>query len=64
MVVAMLAEIFIVRSEAEARLVNEVLPWSTSSFIPFVPRSQFVFKKTDLNSTEPPSEEPPVRVVR
>jgi hypothetical protein len=63
MVVAMLAEIFMVRSEAQARLVEEVLPSSTSRFIPFSPsRSQFVFKETDLKCEEAPSEEPPVGV--
>ena len=52
----MLAEIFMVRSEAEARLVEEVLPSSTSRFIPFSPSSQFVFKQRDLNGEEGPSE--------
>jgi hypothetical protein len=63
-VVAMLAEIFIVRAEAKARLAEEVLPSSASSFIPFIPRTQFAFKQTDLNADEAPSEERPVRVVR
>ena len=61
-VVAMLAEIFMVRSEAEARLVEEVLPPSTSRFIPFSPNSQFVFKETDLKGEEAPNKEPPPRV--
>jgi hypothetical protein len=60
MVVAMLAEIFMVRSEAKARLVEEILPSSTSQFIPFSPRTQFVFKETDLNGEEVPSKERPV----
>jgi hypothetical protein len=64
MVVAMLAEIFMVRSEAQARLVEEVLPSSTSRFIPFSPSSQFVFKQTDLKGEEAPNEERPVRVFR
>jgi hypothetical protein len=63
-VVAMLAEIFMVRSEAKARLVEDVLPSSTSSFIPFSPRTQFTFKQTDLKAKEASSEERPVRVVR
>ena len=50
----MLAEIFMVRLEAEARLV-EVLPPSTPRFVPFSASSQFV---------KAPSEERPVRVVR
>jgi hypothetical protein len=64
MVVAMLAEIFMVRSEAKARLVDEVLPSSTSRFIPFSPRSPFVLKETVPKGTETLSEERPVRVVR
>ena len=63
MVVAMLAEIFMVRSGAQARLVEEVLPSSTSRFIPFSPRSQFVFKETVPKGAEALSEERPVRVV-
>jgi hypothetical protein len=46
--VAMLAEIFMMRLEAEARLVQEVLPASASGFIPFNPESQVVFKEADL----------------
>jgi hypothetical protein len=63
-VVAMLAEIFMVRLEAEARLVEEVLPSSTSRFIPFSASSQFAFKETDLKGDEAPTEERLVRVVR
>ena len=63
-VVAMLAEIFMVRSEAKARLVEEVLPSSASQFIPFSPRTQFTFKSTDLKAKEAPSEERTVSVVR
>ena len=63
-VVAMLAEIFMVRSEAKARLVEEVLPSSTSQFIPCSPRTQFTFKQADLKAEEAPSEERPVSVVR
>ena len=37
----MLAEIFMVRWEAKVRLAEEVLPSSTSRFIPFNTRSQF-----------------------
>jgi hypothetical protein len=74
-VAAMLAEIFMVRSEAKARVVEDVLPSSSSSFIPFSPRTQFTFKETDLKETdlketdlketdlkakESPSEERPV----
>jgi hypothetical protein len=63
-VVAMLAEIFMVRSEAKARLVDDVLASSTSRFIPFSLRTQLTFKETDLKAKEAPSEERPVSVVR
>ena len=62
--VAMLAEIFMVRSEAEARLVEEVLPSSTSRFIPFSPRSHFVFKETDAKGGESSDKDGPVTEVR
>jgi hypothetical protein len=60
----MLAEIFMVRSEAEARLGEEVLPSNKSRFIPFSPSSQFVFKQPDLKGEEGPSEKQPVGAVR
>jgi hypothetical protein len=60
----MLSEIFMVRSEAKARLVEEALPSSTSQFIPFSPRTQFTFKNTDPKVSETPLEEPPVGVAR
>ena len=60
----MLAEIFMVRSEAKARLVEDVLPSSTSCFIPFSPRTQFTFKNTDPKVADAPREEPPVGVFR
>ena len=53
-----------VRLEAEARLVEKVLPSSTSRFISFSPNSQFVFKETDLKGEEAPNKEPPPRVDR
>ena len=56
----MLAEIFMVRSEAEVRLVDKVLPSSTSCFIPL---SQFVFKQLDLRGEEARSERPPIGAV-
>ena len=59
----MLAEVFMVRSEAKARLAEEVLPSSTSRSIPFSPSSQFVFKQPDLKGEEGPSEKPPVGAV-
>ena len=63
-VVAMLAEIFMVRLEAEARLVEEVVPSRTSRFIPFSLKRQFGFKETEPKAAEAPSKEPLVRLVR
>ena len=60
----MLSEIFMVRLEAKARLVEEVLPSSTSRFIPFSPRTRFTFKNTDPRVAEAPREGPPVGVFR
>jgi hypothetical protein len=62
-VVAMLAEIFMVRLEAERRLVEQALP-GTSRFVPFSRKSQFALKETDLNGDEAPSNDRPVGVVR
>jgi hypothetical protein len=63
-VVAMLAEIFMVKAEAEARLVDEVLPSSRSRFIPLSPCSQFDFKETDPEGAEALNEDRPTTVVR
>jgi hypothetical protein len=63
-VVAMLAEIFMMRLEAERRLAQEILPTSASRLIPFSPKSQFAFLKANQEGAEAPSEEPPVRLVR
>jgi hypothetical protein len=63
-VVAMLAEIFMMRLEAEARLVQEVLPSSASGFIPFNPESQVVFKEADLKGDEAAKQDWPVRLIR
>jgi hypothetical protein len=53
-----------VRSEAKARLVEEVLPSSTSCFVPFSPRTHFTFKETDFKAKEAPSEERSVKAIR
>jgi hypothetical protein len=45
MVVAMLAEIFMVRLEAKPRALQEKLPSSTSQFVPFNKEGQFAFKE-------------------
>ena len=58
------AEIFMVRLEAEARLVEEVLPSSTSRFMPFSSNSQFGFKEMEPKAAEAPSKEPFIRLVR
>jgi hypothetical protein len=63
-VVAMLAEIFMMRLEAERRLGQEVLPSSASRLIPFSPKSQFAFKKANHEEAEALSKEPLVRLVR
>ena len=57
----MLAEIFIIRLEAERRLAQAVLPSGAFRLIPFSPKSQFALKKANQ---EAPSDEPPVRRVR
>jgi hypothetical protein len=63
MVVAMLAEIFMMRSEVEARLVEDILPSSTSPFIPFRPSGQFVFNETGLKGDEVTRDQQPVKMV-
>jgi hypothetical protein len=60
----MLAEIFMMRLEVEGRLVQEVLPSSTSGFIPFSPKSEVVFKETDLKGERTTNPEWPVRLIR
>lgn len=62
--VAMLAEIFMLRWEAKAPLVEEVLPSSRSLFIPLNPRRQFSIKQPDVKIEEAPNEEQPIKVVR
>jgi hypothetical protein len=44
-VVAMLAEIFMMRLEAAPRPPQEILPSSTSQFVPFNENGQFTFKE-------------------
>jgi hypothetical protein len=46
----MLAEIFIVRLEAAARLQQETALVSSSPFIPFTPDNQFLFKDKGSSS--------------
>jgi hypothetical protein len=60
----MLAEIFMLRLEAERRGGQDVLPSSTSRQTLFSPKSKFVFKETNQKGAEAPSGEPPVRLVR
>ena len=43
-VVAMLAEIFMVRMGAAVRLQEQTASLSSSPFVPFVPSNQFLFK--------------------
>jgi hypothetical protein len=52
----MLAEIFIVRLEAAARLQQETASLSRSPFIPFTPNKQFLFKDRIARPAERPRE--------
>jgi hypothetical protein len=63
-VVTMLAEIFMVRLEAERRVVEQAMPSSASPFIPLSSRSQFGFKDAERKAAQAPSEEPRLGVVR
>ena len=60
----MLAEIFIVRLEAQRRLVEQALPSSTSRFIPFGRKTQSGLKEAERKGVEAPSEEPRLGVAR
>jgi hypothetical protein len=59
----MLAEIFMLRLEAERRRVQQSLPSSASRFTLFGPRSQFGFKEAKHKAAEALTEEPRLRVV-
>ena len=50
----MLAEIFMVRLEAAARLQQQTGSLSSSPFVPFTPNNQFVFK----DRTACPADQP------
>jgi hypothetical protein len=63
-VVAMLAEIFMLRLEAERRLAQDILPSSASRRIPFSPKSQFALEGANQNREEVATEEPAVRLFR
>jgi len=45
-VVAMLAEIFMVRLEAAARVPEEMAPSSNTRFVPFTRNTQLTFKQS------------------
>ena len=51
-VVAMLAEIFMMRLEAAARALQKPPPSSTSPFVPFNPEPKFTFKETSHRHAE------------
>jgi hypothetical protein len=53
----MLAEIFMVRLEATARVSNETLPTSPSQFVPFNKDGQFAFKDPEDRLVEPTPQE-------
>lgn len=42
----MLAEIFMLRLEAAARVLKDRVPSSTSQFVRYTPESQFTFKES------------------
>ena len=54
----MLAEIFMLRLETAARLLREILPSSTSTFVPFSAEMQFVPKEIGHTPTVATVEEP------
>ena len=60
----MLAEIFAVRLEAEARLVEEVLLSRTSPLHTFNLNRQFAVKKANHEGADALAEEPPVGLVQ
>jgi hypothetical protein len=52
MMVAMLAEIFMLRLETTARLMKDALPAGTLCFVAFGPEPQFSAKEIRYRSTE------------
>ena len=52
----MLAEIFIVRLEAAARLQEQTATLSSSPFVPFTPNNQFLFKDRTACPADRPRE--------
>jgi hypothetical protein len=56
-VVAMLAEIFMLRLEATARLMDKTLPSSISPFVPVRPEPQFTAKEIEQRPAEAKLEE-------
>jgi hypothetical protein len=52
MVVAMPAEIFMVRLEAAARLQEKTASLSSSPFVPFAPSNQFLFKDNTARAVD------------
>jgi hypothetical protein len=54
----MLAEIFMLRLEIAARLMQEILPSSTSRFVPFSPETEFAPTEIGHTQTEATMEEP------
>ena len=52
----MLAEIFIVRLEAAARLQEQTATLSSSPFVPFTPNNRFLFKDRTACPADRPRE--------
>ena len=59
----MLAEIFMLRLETAARLLREILPSSTSTFVPFSPETQIAPEEIGHAPTEATMEEPRLPLV-
>jgi hypothetical protein len=57
----MLAEIFMLRLEAERLRVQEVLPSSASTFVPIKATNNLVVKKAERKAAETQNEEPLVQ---
>jgi hypothetical protein len=57
----MLAEIFMVRLEAAARVLKEMARSSNSPFVAFNPHAQITFKESRDRLPEPANEKPSLR---
>ena len=60
----MLAEIFMVRLEAAARVPEETAPSSNTRFVPFTPDTQLTFKQSWHRTAEAGQEKPSIQSVQ